>query len=235
MAFADFTLESVEAAFGLTTQPGDLFPGLQPIPVPEWLRDMLRRGRQVAALVSEKARSEILVVPILIAVHDLTPGPLSIYSGQRLDVDPARGLSGECDFILARTPAVPRLKAPLATLLEAKKGDIEAGLGQCVAQMVAARLFNERAGETVRPLFGCVTTGDDWQFLCLDSSTVTMDRVRLFIDNLGGILAALQAIITPKSAHKADKDAEPFWGGVGVDSIGSRRTMCKRSTLTDRS
>ena len=195
MSFADFTLESTEAAFGLTTQPGDLFPGLQPAVVPSWLRDLLHRGQQVAALVSEKARSEFLVVPILIAVHDLAPGPLSIYSGQRLDVDPARGLSGECGYILALTPPVARLKAPLVTVLEAKKGDVEAGLGQCVAQMVAARLFNERAGETIRQVFGCVTTGEVWQFLRLEGSTVTIDRIRLFIDNVGGILTTLQTMI----------------------------------------
>jgi len=201
MAYADFTLESVEAAFGLTALRGDLFPGLLPVDVPPWLHDLLERGQHAVALLSEKARSEILVVPILIAVHDLTPGPLAIYSGQRLDVDPARGLTGECDFILARTPAVPRLKAPLVTLLEAKKGDIEAGLGQCVAQMVAARLFNERAGEPVRTLFGCVTTGDDWQFLRLEDSAVTIHSSRLYIDNIGGILAALQAIVTQKSVQ----------------------------------
>lgn len=195
MPFTDFTLESAEAAFGLTTQPGDLFPALQPIAVPPWLHDLLNRGRQVAALVSEKARSEFLVVPILIAARDLAPGALSIYSGQRLDVDPARGLSGECDYILALTPPIPRLKAPLVTVLEAKKGDVEAGLGQCVAQMVAARLFNERAGEPAHAVFGCVTTGEVWQFLRLEASTATIDRARLFIDNVGGILAALQAII----------------------------------------
>ena len=196
MSFTDFTLESAEAAFGLTTQPADLFPGLQPLAVPPWLRDLLERGRLVAALVSEKARSEFLVVPILLAARDLAPGALSIYSGQRLDIDPARGLSGECDYILALTPPVPRLKAPLITVLEAKKGDVEAGLGQCVAQMVAAQLFNERAGEPIRLVFGCVTTGEVWQFLRLDASAVIIDRVRLFIDNVGGILAALQAIIT---------------------------------------
>lgn len=196
MPFTDFTLDSAEAAFGLTTQPGDLFPALRPLAVPPWLLDVLERGRQVAALVSEKARSEFLVVPLLIAARDLAPGALSIYSGQRLDVDPARGLSGECDYILALTPPIPRLKAPLVTVLEAKKGDVEAGLGQCVAQMVAARLFNERSGEPLRPLFGCVTTGEVWQFLSLDASAVTIDRGRLFIDNVGGILAVLQAIIT---------------------------------------
>src|SRR5262245_23308441 len=120
MAYTEFTLESVEAAFALISQPGELFPGLGPVPVPDWLRDLLIRGQQVAALVSEKARSEFLVVPILLAARDLVPGALAIYSGQRLDVDANRGLVGECDYILALTPPVPRLRAPLVTVLEAK-------------------------------------------------------------------------------------------------------------------
>ncbi len=195
MAYNNFTLESAEAAFGLLTQPGELFPGLRPAPVPDWLRDLLERGRRVAALVSEKARSEFLVVPVLLAAQELVPGALAIYSGQRLDVDPERGLVGECDYILALTPPVPRLRAPLVMILEAKKGDIEAGLGQCLAQMVGARLFNERAGEPPRPIFGCVTSGDVWQFLRLEGTTVLLDRSPLFLDNVGGILGALQTIL----------------------------------------
>jgi hypothetical protein len=201
MAYADFTLEAVEAAFGLTAQPGDLFPGLAPLPVPPWLGDVLERGHQVAALVSEKARSEFLVAPILLAAHDFAPGALTIYSGQRLDVDPDRGLTGECDYILGLTPPVPRLRAPLVTVLEAKKGDVEAGLGQCSAQMVGARLFNERSGEPARPVFGCVTSGEVWQFLCLEGAAVVIDRSRLFLDNVGGILAVLQAILAPAASH----------------------------------
>src|SRR5437016_6220807 len=131
MAYKDFTLESAEGAFGLVAQPGDLFPGLGPAPVPDWLRDLLQRGQRAAALVSEKARSEFLVVPVLLAAQEFAAGAVAIYSGQRLDVDPERGLVGECDYILALTPPVPRLRAPLVTILEAKKGDIEAGLGQC--------------------------------------------------------------------------------------------------------
>jgi hypothetical protein len=195
MSYTDFTLEAVEASFGLTAQPGDLFPGLSPLPVPAWLQDLLDRGRQAAALVSEKARSEFLVVPVLLAAREFVPGALAIYSGQRLDVDPARGLTGECDYILALTPPVPRLRAPLVTILEAKKGDVEAGLGQCAAQMVGARLFNERGGEPPHPVYGCVTTGEVWQFLRLEGPSLLIDRGRLFIDNVGGILAAFQAIV----------------------------------------
>ncbi len=196
MAYTDFTLESAETSFGLTAQPGDLFSGLTALPVPAWLRDLLDRGHQVAALVSEKARSEFLVVPILLAAREFAPTVLAIYSGQRLDVDPAQGLTGECDYILALTPPLPRLRAPLITVLEAKKGDVEAGLGQCVAQMVGARLFNERHAEPPRPVFGCVTTGEVWQFLRLDGATVLIDGGRLYIDNVGGILAVLQAIVS---------------------------------------
>lgn len=194
MAYTDFTLEAAEARLGLATGLGDLFPGLRPVAVPGWLGEQLGRGRAVAALVSEKARSEFLVAPVLLACRELVPGDLAIYSGQRLDVDPDRGLTGECDYILALTAPVPRLRAPLVTVLEAKCGDIELGLGQCAAQMTAARLFNERAG-TAGPVYGVVTTGEAWQFLRLDGAALTLHTERLFVDNLGGVLAALQAAL----------------------------------------
>ncbi len=196
MAYTEFTLESVESTFGLTAQPGELFPGLAPVAVPAWLSDLLARGHRVAALVSEKARSEFLIAPVLLAAREFATTEVSIYSGQRLDVDPARGLVGECDYLLALTPPLPRLRAPLVAVVEAKKGDVEAGLGQCAAQLLGVRLFNERAGEPPRPVYGCVTTGEVWQFLCLDGTAIIIDRDRLFIDNVGGILAVLRAIVT---------------------------------------
>jgi hypothetical protein len=184
----------VESSFGLLSRPGDLFPELLPVPVADWLRDYLNRGHEVAALVSDKARSEFLVVPILMAARELTTSELAIYSGQRLDVDPGRGLLGECDYIVALTSPVPRLRAPLITVLEAKKGDLESSLGQCAAQMVGARLFNERAGEGHFHVYGCVTSGEVWQFLRLEQTELIIDRTRFFLDNVGGILAALQRI-----------------------------------------
>jgi hypothetical protein len=195
MSYSDFSLEAVESVFGLISRRGELFPGLRAVPVADWLRDTLSRGQEVAAMISEKARSEFLVVPILMAARELTTSELAIYSGQRLDVDPARGLIGECDFIIAMTPPLPRLRAPLITLLEAKKGDLESSLGQCAAQMVGARLFNDRAGQGHFHVHGCVTSGEVWQFLRLEGSEVGIDRGRFFLDNVGGILAAIQTIL----------------------------------------
>jgi hypothetical protein len=194
MAYTDFTLETAEAELGVTARPGVLFADLPPLPVPAWLQDLLARGMRLA-LVSEKARSEFIVAPILLAVREQSGERVAILSGQRLDVDPGRRLLGECDFILALSDPVPRLRAPVLTVVEAKKNDIEGGLGQCVAQMVAAQLYNERSGQAVPAVYGCVTTGEDWQFLRLVGATVTLGQGRLYIDNVGGILAALHASV----------------------------------------
>lgn len=195
MAYTDFTLELAEQRFGLTSVLADLFPKLTPIPVPVWLSEALERGQAVAAMVSEKARSEFIVAPILMTCRELVTGQLAIFSGHRLDVDPARGLVGECDYILARSEPIPRLRAPLITVMEAKRGDIELGLGQCVAQMVAAQIFNDRAGTNSVPLYGVITTGEVWQFLKLDGTKLTMHTERLYIDNLGYVLAALKSAL----------------------------------------
>jgi len=203
MAYTDFTLELAEQRFGLTTVLADIFPDSAPVPVPSWLSESLGRGQAVAAMVSEKARSEFIVAPILMTCRELVSGELAIFSGQRLDVDPTRGLVGECDYILARSAPIPRLRAPLITVMEAKRGDIELGLGQCVAQMVAAQLFNERAGTNPIPLFGVITTGEVWQFLKLNGTRLTMHSERLYIDNLGVVLAALKAALNTQSPNNS--------------------------------
>lgn len=193
MAYSDFTLETVATKLGVTTQQEDLFPNLVPLPLPAWLREFLAKGTQLA-LVSEKSRSEFIVVPILMTSRELSNGQLAIFSGQRLDVDASVGLVGECDFILALSPPIPPLRAPIATIVEAKKNDVEAGLGQCIAQMVAARRFNEASGRFDRPVFGCVTTGEVWQFLKLSEQIALIDTRRFYLVDVDHILAAFLAI-----------------------------------------
>ncbi len=141
LTYDDFSLETISTALGVSVETADVFPALPPLPVPQWLREMLDRGRR-QVLLSEKARSEFIVVPVLLACQEFGGEPISIYSGQRLDVDPGRGLIGECDFILAATAPVPALRSPLMIIVEAKKNDVESGVWQCIAQMVGARVFS---------------------------------------------------------------------------------------------
>ena len=194
MAYTDFTLVTVETQLGVRARAGDLFPGLAPVPVPDWLRALLDRGMQLA-LSSEKARSEFIVGPILLACRELSGGALAIFSGDRFDVDPGRGLVGECDFLLTLSEPMPRIRSPIAAVVEAKKNDIEAGLAQCIAQMVAARDYNEEEEPRIGAVHGCVTTGEAWQFLRLEGTSVTINRTRTYIDNVGGILAMFAAIV----------------------------------------
>jgi hypothetical protein len=197
MSYSDFTLESVARSLGVITRPAGLFPGLQRIPIPDWLQDTLARGTQgiQLSLISEKSRSEFIVAPILLASRELSGDRFVIYSGQRLDVDPEKGLIGECDFILSATEPVLPLQAPIATVVEAKKNDIEGGLGQCIAQMVAADRFNRSAGRDNLPVFGCVTTGEAWQFARLAGPEALLEHRRYYIDSVELILGAFRAII----------------------------------------
>ncbi len=197
MAYSEFTLETVKHRLGVPSRTADLFPDARPAVISAWLSETLAKGGQGVqmSLISEKARSEFVVAPVLLAARELSGNRFAIYSGQRLDVDPARGLVGECDFILAASETGFTLQAPIAVVVEAKKNDIEAGLGQCAAQMVAADQFNQADGRADAPVFGCVTTGETWQFLQLHKNFLLIDRNRYYIDNIGKILGAIQAIV----------------------------------------
>ena len=198
MSFSDFTLKRIENDFGIVSQTADLHAQARPVPVPAWLEDQLKRGLQLP-LLSEKARGELIVMPVLLACREMSGGTITIFSGARMDVDPSVGLVGECDFLLARTDPVPFVRSPFVAIVEAKKGDIEAGLGQCVAQMIGARMLNEQDGRGSNAIHGCVTTGEDWQFLRLDGSVAAIDRRRYYFNDLPGILGVFRVILSPAS------------------------------------
>lgn len=202
MTYSTFTLEHVCKVFRLDLRSASLFGTAAPVAVPVWLEDWLNRTRPFA-FGSEKARSEFLVAPILMSGIERSNQQLSLYSGQRLDAAPDQGLVGECDFLLTRTPPLPIVRAPVVTLVEAKRHDIDAGLGQCAAQMVGARMFNEREGSPLPQVFGGVTTGEIWQFLKLEADILTIDSSRYYLDTLPVLLGVLDAIIATVLATPA--------------------------------
>jgi hypothetical protein len=192
MGYGDFTFDSLLSAFKLSLVQAPLFaspPGVEPTP---WLVDTLQKGRGIA-FFSEKSRSEFIVAPVLLTCQEMLH--CCLYSGVRLDVDPDRGLKGECDFILSKALPSPTLRAPLIVIVEAKKNDIEEGLAQCAAQMVAARLFNEHHDEQLPAIWGCVTTGEAWQFLCLRGQALVVDANRYYITEVGTVLGILVSVM----------------------------------------
>ena len=202
MAYTDFTVGEIESQFHVQIVPGTVFPLLTPIEVPQWLTDLLGRTSQLR-VESEKARNEFIVAPILIAVRELSGNQVGIFSGERFDVDPAAGLLGETDFLLSLSHATPVIRAPVIFVVEAKKQDIAGGLGQCAAQMIAARRFDLRQGVPLSRIYGCVTTGDDWQFLRLEDSIITYDTTRFYRNDIGRILAAFKHVVVENIAAVA--------------------------------
>ena len=193
LSYSAFTLNTVRRQFGLHLQAAYLFETVAPIMPSEWLSVMLKRAAGVA-LVSEKARSEFIVAPILLEIRSFLHETVSIYSGIRLDISPEEGLQGICDFILSKSPAVPALQAPLLMVVEAKKNDIEDGLGQCAAEMVAAQRFNQTEGVN-KPVYGCVTTGELWQFLKLEEIELRIEPEKIYVEHIDKILGAMVKIL----------------------------------------
>ncbi len=196
MAFADFSLEMVSSRFELTLPPrADLFAGTEPVEIPPVLRAVLDRWTPQALEVNtEKARSELIIAPILMEAMYLAGRDLGVYSGVSLDVDRERGLYGRCDYLLGRRSGPFLLGSPMLAVVEAKNEDIPGNLGQCVAEMIAVRIINERKGHPIPVVHGAVTTGVEWLFLRLAADAVTFDLRERFLDDVGRIVAYLAAI-----------------------------------------
>jgi hypothetical protein len=194
MPYRQFTFTSVKKRFGLVSKRVMLFPLIEPMPPSNWLEETLKRTLKVA-FVSEKARSEAIVMPILVELKEQNNDAFSIFSGVRLDADKERDLNGECDFVLSKSGENIEIEAPIFCLVEAKENDIEIGLGQCIAQMLGARVFNEQEGQNYPIIYGCVTTGENWQFLRLVGNEIEMDTTRYYLDRLDILLGVLQYIM----------------------------------------
>jgi hypothetical protein len=177
MPYSEFTLRKAKLAFGLTTvEAGRFLPPTEPIDPSVYLTESLIEGLPLAtATGSEKARSELIISPILVEVRKILQRQVSLFSGEDFTVEPQLGLSGVCDFLISRSPEQILIEAPAVVIVEAKKADLKAGLGQCAAEMVAAQKFNEINNIPIATIYGSVSSGTVWRFLKLESKTLTID------------------------------------------------------------
>ena len=194
MAYSDFTtLSSARTAFKLSvSEPANLFSDVQGVAPSEYLRITLDENVALAnGLNTEKARSELIITPILLEVRRHFNFQVGFFSGTEFNVDFERGLNGYCDYILTARPDIYEIRTPVVAIVEAKAENIRAGLGQCVAEMVAAQIANEREENALEFLTGVVTTGSIWKFLRLSSANLLIDRREYFINEVDEILGIL--------------------------------------------
>jgi hypothetical protein len=196
MAYSSFTKSDLTKKFGVKIKDATLFDSkiIKHIEPSSWLLETLTRLQKIG-FATEKERSERLVTPVLAELHQNNKWSFKIYSGQLMNADDNAGLNGECDFLLAYGDVSDILETPIFTITQAKKQDIGLGIIQCSAQLIGARIFNEKEGFDSPLLFGCSTTGVEWRFIRYENNTILWDQIIYTLRNLPELLGVLQHII----------------------------------------
>ncbi len=193
MAYSDFTVEKVKRELGVKLKyQQHLFGTVPPVAASPWLVQTLGILSPLATNVNtEKARSEFIIAPILGEIANLTQYAVAVISGQDFTVDASQGLTGYWDFMLSRSTEPVPIEAPVFAIVEAKKESLSSGLGQCIAEMVAAQRFNHQNERAIPVVYGAVTTGTSWQFLMLENQLATIDRGEYYLSQVDQILGIL--------------------------------------------
>jgi len=188
-----YKLADLKNICGITYADADkMLAPVQDIPVSAILKTILERNASLPML-NEKAKSELLVMPILTEVWALNKNFKPI-SGATFNVEPRKGLKGVADFLISSNPNAREIEMPVVAIFEAKDDKLESWYGQCGAEMYAARLFNEREDNNIHTIHGAITNGVAWQFLKLEGQTLFIDTQIYAIANLPQLLGAIQKV-----------------------------------------
>lgn len=200
MAYSDLKLQEVVKKFKLIiNEKVDLFVNTPERECSEILNAVLKTNIPLAlAINTEKARSEMIIAPVLIEIKNIFSEEISLFSGVDFNVDIEQGLNGVCDFIISKSPEQLFITSPVVTIVEAKNENIKQGLGQCLAEMIAAQLFNQQEGNNIDTIYGIVTTGNMWKFLKLEGGLVYIDLSEYYIKDINKILGILTTAIHGK-------------------------------------
>jgi len=193
MSYSDFDLRKVKQDLGVKLiEKEHLFSEIKSVEISPFLLEILKENVPLArAINTEKARSELIIANILVEIRKILKHQISLFSGIEFNVDKEKGLNGFCDFIISASQEQLILNRPIITLVEAKNENIINGLGQCIAEMVAASIFNQAENNPLKELYGVVTTGTVWKFLKMENMNVFIDLDEYSIeypDKIIGIL-----------------------------------------------
>lgn len=205
MSYSEFSLAKVKEKFELkTVEKVGIFSDVPELTASNLLVDILSYHQPIAlGSNSEKARSEFIIAPILVDLRRQLHEQINLFSGVDFTVDETQGLNGVCDFIITKSPEILTITAPVITVVEAKKENINAGLGQCAAEMIAAQIFNQKSkGNSqeymtdINTIYGVVTTGSIWQFLKLQEQILSIDLREYYLKDVNKILGILASSIS---------------------------------------
>jgi len=199
MSYSDFDLRKVKQNLGINLiEKVNLFSSIKPVNITAYLQETLAENIPLArAINTEKARSELIIANVLVELRKVLEHKISLFSGIEFNVDKEKGLNGFCDFIISASSEQLMLCSPIVAVVEAKNENIIGGLGECIAEMVGAKIFNELENdESVKMIYGVVTTGTTWKFLRMDGMDVYIDLDDYPIENPDKIIGILLAMVS---------------------------------------
>ena len=211
MAYSDFkTLEQVNQELGIVIQ-GDnqCYMQIEPVQLTSWFLETMKMAYTTAIRINtESSRQALIVDHVLMELTQHVK--ISFFLENTFNVDSSKGLMGNPDGIISTSENQLYITSPVVVLVEAKKSDLGSGLGQCVAEMEAARIFNERKGHPISPIYGVVTDGVLWQFLSLQENIATIDSYFYHFDDGSKIVGMLKFFVeqsrsSPLMAAEADR------------------------------
>jgi hypothetical protein len=200
MPYSSFTIAQVKRQFQIQVVTEPFFGDVPTLTAGEWLTTLLAKSAPLAVtLGTEKVRSELIIAPLLFEFRELLDCQVSFFSGTDFSIDLESGLNGVCDFLLTRSTSEVSIEAPAIIIIEAKKGELNAGWGQCAAEMIAAQKFNDASGQEIPTIYGSVTTGTMWQFLKLTGQVLTIDVTEYPLNPIDRILGILKWMVDDRN------------------------------------
>jgi hypothetical protein len=197
MAYNDFTLDALITQFRLQVhEESNAFASFTSLPISDLLQQMLQENLSLALDINtEKARSEFIIAPVLSEVRRQLQFRISLFSGVEFNVDPAQGLRGVCDFLFSLSPLQLTIQVPVVMVVEAKNENVKQGIGQGIAEMIAAQQFNQERNNAIDTVYGVVTSGNLWQFLHLTEMHVVVDATEYHISQVERIVGIIVAML----------------------------------------
>lgn len=200
-SYSKFKIEDLEALNIKVRQTQFLNEHIEPVEPSDYLTKTIAKNLR-KPMMSEKAKSEYLISPILSEIQERNIEFTQLYSGYTFDVDKEKGLKGLCDYIFTfalDTPIV--ITSPVFSIVEAKNDNLANGIPQCIAELYAAHIFNERHGQHLPNLYGATTFGLQWQFIRYSNGFAEVDSTVYYINQLPQILGILQHIVDTQKKY----------------------------------
>ncbi|ERT04059.1 hypothetical protein M595_5999 [Lyngbya aestuarii BL J] len=118
------------------------------------LKERIEEILPYASLSSEQARREILISPLIFDLIHYTKSEIFI----EYSIKVSEQLQGNLDYFLENVNSL--------LVIEAKKEDLDYGMSQLIAELIALEQWQENKQQT--HLVGAVTTGKIWEFARLN-------------------------------------------------------------------